>query len=170
MCSSHLQTAFTFTPPLQPRDEFGSDPLWWQRRILLFPNPYTTPSPCPPINPTGHQGASQSARGSELISSVVFLKKGWTATAAPYCDRSWKTWTSSAIFVSVNPEAHDKGNMLKKEEHMALVRWMSRQWPLATDRQLHDAFPLLSVLSVSSSHYQIGHTYFTGMNVFPFCL
>lgn len=52
---------------------------------------------------------------------------------------------------------------------MALVRWISIQQPLATDRQLHDASPLLSVLSVSSSHYQIGHTHFTEMKVFPFC-
>lgn len=49
-------------------DELGVDPLWWQRMILLFPNPHTQPLlPIFPVSPTGCRGASQSREASIVI-------------------------------------------------------------------------------------------------------
>lgn len=74
------------------------------------------------------------------------------ATAAPCCGPSWKNVN---IFLRLRTQKHTTEKALwtkkKKKDHMALVKWVSRQQPLAADRRLHDAFPLLSDQSVSAA-------------------
>lgn len=47
-CSRRSQPKIVKSCRHRTGDELGVDSLWWQRRILLFPNPHTTPSPCSP--------------------------------------------------------------------------------------------------------------------------
>lgn len=45
-CSRRSQPKIVKSCRHRTGDELGVDSLWWRRRILLFPNPHTTPSPC----------------------------------------------------------------------------------------------------------------------------
>lgn len=57
----------------------------------------------------------------------------------------------------------------KIKNHVDLVRWMSRQQPLATDRQLHDAFPLKCPECVQHSLSDWTHAFHRDESV-PFLL
>ena len=46
-CSRHSLSRKIKSCRHRAGDELGADPLWWQKRILLFPNPHITPSPPP---------------------------------------------------------------------------------------------------------------------------